>query len=144
MLQGEMSQERIKEKFEYKNDCLVWRDHRQKKRIGTQAGYVINNHWYVKIKQTLYPISKIVYALHHDVWPNKLHFIDDNPMNITIDNLQIASVNPDYIIEPTHTGHFKATILHPEQTVLGFFKTKHPAKRAIETHYQKIKYNPKK
>jgi hypothetical protein len=86
----EITQEYLKELFDYKDGELYWRvNSGNQVKINDKAGSLQNNKYYrIGINGKLYLIHRIIYLYHNGYLPEFIDHIDQNPSNNNIENLR--------------------------------------------------------
>lgn len=90
----ELSQELIKELFDYKDGCLFWKKLKIKNqvKIGDKAGYVSPfGYYWVFINNRSWMVSRVIFLYHHGYIPIHVDHIDRDKSNNKIENLRPAN-----------------------------------------------------
>lgn len=90
---SELTQDRVKELFEYRDGNLYWKVYRSSNaQVGDLAGYVDNRVYrHIRINYKPYLAHRLIFLYHHGFLPEHLDHIDGNPSNNHIDNLREAT-----------------------------------------------------
>lgn len=88
-----ISQEYLKELFEYKNGNLYWKISLNKKIIvGSKAGSIGKlGYLSVQINKKKYKTHRLVFLYHYGYLPKEIDHIDNDKTNNNVDNLRQAS-----------------------------------------------------
>jgi len=89
-----ITQQEVKDIFEYKDNDLYWRSARNNKiKNDRSAGLITRGYSMIGLKNKKYPKSKIIFLMHHGYIPKRIVFLDKNPHNYSIDNLAAATTS---------------------------------------------------
>lgn len=91
---NDISQEFIRELFEYKDGFLHWRIKRPNSKIGNIAGYInkkAKHRRLLCINFVRYYHYRIIFLYHHGYLPKIIDHIDGNSLNDNIENLREAT-----------------------------------------------------
>lgn len=89
-----ITQERLKELFDYQDGQLIWKVKKaQCVKIGTAAGWAnrdVHGQQYinVEIDNKSYKVHRLVFMYHHGYFPSRIDHIDGNRFNNKIENLR--------------------------------------------------------
>jgi len=87
-----LTQDLLKELFEYQNGMLFWVVSRGNVYPGKRAGTLRKNGYrQIAINQTAYYEHRLIFLYHHGYLPAELDHIDRNPANNCIENLREAT-----------------------------------------------------
>lgn len=88
-----ITQQKVKEIFDYKDGCLYWKiRHGSLGIVGKKAGSLMQNGYYItKINGKSYLIHRLIYLWHYGFLPKELDHIDKNSLNNRIENLRQAT-----------------------------------------------------
>jgi hypothetical protein len=88
-----LTQQKLKELFDYKDGFLYWKQRVANCiQIGQIAGCLDTNGYYkIRINKKMYGTHRIIFAWHHGFFPKQIDHIDRNPANNKIENLREAS-----------------------------------------------------
>jgi hypothetical protein len=88
-----ITQEYLKELFDYKDGNLYWKINKGSRvKSGQKAGYVTKNKYtQVRINNQLYYAHRLIYLFHHNLLPVYIDHKDGNPLNNCIENLRQAN-----------------------------------------------------
>ena len=88
-----MTQERVRELFNYKDGRLYWKVRKAcRVRVGNEAGTVDGRGYrHVGVDGERYKTHRLVYLYHHGELPRFLDHIDGDPSNNSIENLRPAT-----------------------------------------------------
>ena len=90
---NELTQDRIRELFDYRDGNLYWKVARSNIKAGDRAGYVREDDYQaIRIDGKLYLAHRLIFLYHHGYLPEFLDHIDRNPSNNSIDNLREATL----------------------------------------------------
>lgn len=78
--------------FEYKDGNLYWKRYRNNNaKVGDKVGYYMGadkKYLATKFKGEFVFVHRLIYLMHHGIWPEETFFIDGNSKNTNIDNLR--------------------------------------------------------
>ena len=86
-----ITQDYVKQLFEYRDGVLYWKVNKGKVRLGQKAGTLNNNYYRVQINGKQYRNHRIIFLMHHGFLPKHLDHIDGNKLNNKIENLREAT-----------------------------------------------------
>lgn len=92
-----LTQERVKELFEYRDGELYWREglYWQRARLaGKRAGTTTPCEWgyyAVHVDRKMYKLHRLIFMYHHGYFPEEVDHIDQDPSNNRIENLRAAT-----------------------------------------------------
>ena len=92
-----ITQERVKELFEYRDGWLYWRHglYWQRAKLGgKRAGTTKPCEWGyypVKVEGFTYKLHRLIFLYHHGYFPEEVDHIDRDPSNNKIENLRAAN-----------------------------------------------------
>lgn len=90
----ELTQDKVKELFEYRDGALFWKVSTNNLiTVGQMAGTAVNDAGYqmVGIGGKIHRLHRIIFLYHHGYLPNKIDHIDGNRANNKIENLRPAT-----------------------------------------------------
>lgn len=88
-----VTQERLKELFDYQDGNLVWKISRGRVKAGRIAGH-LNNHfdyYRVTVDKKVYFAHQLIFIFHNGYLPENIDHADNNPLNNKIENLRPAT-----------------------------------------------------
>lgn len=89
---NEITQDLLKELFDYQNGKLYWNVKIRRIKVGDHAGYDRPDECrVVMINGKNYRSHRLIFLYHHGYLPEFLDHIDGNPLNNDIDNLRAAT-----------------------------------------------------
>jgi len=94
MVKREITQELLKELFEYRDGLLIWKiDQGVRGKAGTVAGSLRKptGYFVLGIDNKTYQVHRLIYLYFHGILPKYLDHIDQNRVNNNIENLRPAS-----------------------------------------------------
>jgi hypothetical protein len=89
-----ITQDKVKELFEYRDGALFWRVSTTNSiKVGQKAGTAVNDAGYemLGIGGKIYRTHRIIFMYHYGYFPNKIDHIDGNRANNKIENLRPAT-----------------------------------------------------
>ena len=146
----------FEEFFEYRNGKLYWKKQKRGRgKVGEEVGGSISRHGYRRMMFNYkeYNICRIIFYLHHKIWPEYVDHINGDKLDDRIENLRAADryqnqantsrrVNNKTgykgVIEDKRTGKFMAKLMNKNKLYsLGSYNTAEEAamaydKKAIE------------
>ena len=89
-----LSQEYLKELFDYKDGHLYWKvANSNRLKVGQKAGAIAKDkRERISISKQLYLTHRLIYAYHHNYYPKFIDHIDGNNSNNSIENLRPTTV----------------------------------------------------
>lgn len=115
-----LTQAEVNRLFEYRDGELYWKVNRSKRiKKGDKAGYCTGRQTgkqkFVGIKGKGYPCGRIIFLMFHGYLPERVSFIDTNPLNTRIENLREA--NPSQVAcyakkQKNNTSGYKGVYFH--------------------------------
>jgi hypothetical protein len=90
-----ISKQQLHELFEYKDGVLYWKVSRSNRiKIGQKAGSASQDkRERINITRKLLLTHRIIFAMHHDYWPQYVDHIDNDKSNNKIENLRETTVH---------------------------------------------------
>jgi len=115
-----LTQAKVKRLFEYRDGELYWKvDQSSKIKKGDKAGYFTGRQMgkqkFVGIKGKGYPYGRIVFLMFHGYLPERVSFIDTNPLNTRIENLRAATMSQTICYakkQKNNTSGYKGVYFH--------------------------------
>lgn len=94
MVNEEITQNLLKELFDYRDGELYWKVAKARRvKIGDHAGYVSSGGYrQISINDKYYYAHRLVFLYHHGYLPEFLDHVDGDPTNNSIDNLREATI----------------------------------------------------
>ena len=88
-----VTQERLKELFDYQDGNLVWKVARGNVKVGRIAGHLNESIGYFRLTlfKKAYMVHRLIFMYHHGYMPEMLDHIDCNKLNNKIENLRPAN-----------------------------------------------------
>jgi hypothetical protein len=86
-----ITQDYVKQLFEYRDGVLYWKVNKGKVRLGQKAGTLNNNYYRVQINGKQYRNHRIIFLMHHGFFSVQVDHIDGNTLNNCIENLRSAT-----------------------------------------------------
>lgn len=85
-----LTQEKLKELFDYKDGFLFWKVNRGSNQLKDKKAGWINEgrHYDVMVQNKTYKLHRLIFAWHHGYFPKEIDHIDGNPLNNKIENLR--------------------------------------------------------
>ena len=119
-VKSKLTQAEVNRLFEYRDGELYWKVNRSKRiKKGDKAGYCTGRQTgkqkFVGIKGKGYPCGRIIFLMFHGYLPERVSFIDTNPLNTRIENLREA--NPSQVAcyakkQKNNTSGYKGVYFH--------------------------------
>ena len=90
-----ITQDYVKQLFEYRDGELYWKVKPSKKvLIGAKVGNLNQSgYFHLQLNKKTYKTHRIIFLMHYGYLPNCLDHIDGNPLNNKFENLRPATVN---------------------------------------------------
>lgn len=111
-----VTQEQVKELFEYKENSLYWKAPLFKSRKDKPAGcFGKNGYRQIRTKYGKYLEHRLIYLYHYGVLPPYIDHIDGNPSNNSIENLRECTHMQNHFNEKkskNNTSGFKGVSFH--------------------------------
>jgi len=87
---NELTQDLVKELFDYKDGFLYWKVKHERTKIGDKTKLTQNNNGYYRIgiKKKRYLTHRLIFLYCHGYLPKEIDHIDGNPTNNNIKNLR--------------------------------------------------------
>jgi len=139
--------------FEYRDGELYWKVDRVRAKKGDKAGST-KRYKYVFIDGWHYTVGQVIFLMFHGYIPERVSFIDANPLNTRIENLRAANqsqVNCYRKTKKTTNSGYKGVCLHKQtgkyiaqisknkkQYHLGLFNTPKEAHKAYRKAAKKL------
>jgi len=87
-----ITQDYLKQLFEYKDGNLYWKQNTGRARIGNVAGHKrTTGYVMIKINKKDFLAHRVIFMMHKGYFPKLIDHIDGNPSNNKIENLREAS-----------------------------------------------------
>lgn len=89
-----VTQEQVKEFFDYKDGHLYWKKSRQRVRVGTIAGALLRkygnktDYWTIRLNGVACKAHRLIWLYHYGYLPKMLDHIDGDGLNNRIENLR--------------------------------------------------------
>ena len=141
-VKSELTQNKVKRLFEYRDGELYWKVDRVKAKKGDRAG-TTKGYKYVFIDGWHYTVGQVIFLMFHGYIPERVSYIDGNCRNTRIENLRKATqsqINCSAQKRKDNTSGYKGVCLHKQtgkyiaqitknkkQYNLGLFDTPHEA-----------------
>lgn len=117
---NELTQEILKELFDYQDSELYWKKSGKGRKFGVPAGYVINGYRQIGVNNKPYYTHRLIFLFHHGYLPKFLDHIDGDKSNNNINNLREATLSQNQWNRKKNKSHngkptsskFKGVSLH--------------------------------
>ena len=87
-----ITQDYVKQLFEYRDGVLYWKVSVGRAKVGKKAGNLSGNGYFaLGLNKKYYLIHRIVFLMHHGNLPKFIDHVDGNPLNNKIENLRSAT-----------------------------------------------------
>jgi len=94
-VESKLTQKEVNNLFEYRDGQLYWKVSRSNRvKVGDKIGRIVDRGRLCVIAtvgRTTTTVSRIVFLMFHGYLPERVCFIDDNPLNTRIENLKAAT-----------------------------------------------------
>lgn len=111
-----VTQEQVKELFEYKENSLYWKISVPRAKKDRPAGCLLQSGYrQIRTKYGKYLEHRLIYLYHHGVLPTYIDHIDGNPSNNSIENLRECTHMQNHFNQKKHknnTSGFKGVSFH--------------------------------
>lgn len=134
-----MSQERVRELFDYREGRLFWKIRKPKVKFGEEAGCLKgdSNYRVIRVDDVLYKTHRLIYLWHHGEMPPEIDHINRCRSDNRIENLRPLTHalnnanNGSRGTTKLPTGKWRAQItVHGENRHLGVFESEPDAHEA--------------
>ncbi len=150
-----ITQERLKEGYDYKDGYLYYRKPKPKVKVGDKAGWTRpDGYCGMTVDGKTYPTHHLIWLWNYGVLPKYVDHIDRNPRNNKIENLRLATVSQNQHNTKTRcdntsgvkgvnwckmTNKWRARVQVENRRInLGAFETVEAAKVAIQDARQNL------
>ena len=146
-----LTQDLLKELFEYRDGVLYWKVAKANKiKVGDAAGSLnkTSGYFFTMINRKKYSNHRLIFLMHHGYLPQCLDHIDGNKINNRIENLRPATISENGRNSKTpknNTSGIKGVswyarykkwqaqlMINREVKYLGYFKTIEQAEEAVK------------
>lgn len=151
-----ISQERLKQLFDYVDGDLVWKVYRSVKAVPGQVAGSVNARGHINVQADgkMYALHQLVYLYHHGMIPEEIDHIDRNKLNNRIENLRPCTSSQNkgniQLLSNNVSGYRGVSLnsrsqkwhaqikIHGKQTYLGRFDT--PREAAVRYNEAAVKH----
>jgi hypothetical protein len=110
-----ITQDYVKQLFEYRDGVLYWKVTFSGVRQGKKAGTLNNKYYLVQINKKTYRKHRIIFLMHYGFFPDQVDHIDGNTLNNCIENLRAATTfgnNQNRKKSSNNTSGHKGVVWH--------------------------------
>ena len=152
-VKSKLTQAKVKRLFEYRDGELYWKVDRVRAKKGDKAGST-KRYKYVFIDGWHYTVGQVIFLMFHGYIPERVSFIDANPLNTRIENLRAVTQSQITCYrknKKTNNSGYKGVCLHKQtgkyiaqisknkkQYHLGLFNTPTEAHKAYRKAAKKL------
>jgi hypothetical protein len=110
-----ITQDYVKQLFEYRNGELYWKTGQRTSVLGKKAGTLKNKYYSVQINGKIYRNHRIIFLMHHGFFPVQVDHINGDTLNNCIENLRAATTfgnNQNRKKSSNNTSGHKGVVWH--------------------------------